>query len=217
MLSIATNIAEIIAELESAAAALQKDLIPAVMNPALYKPHLVTIAAAHCMEAGLSNETTEAFVNTITGEGVLAGMEFTATAENGDGNESDKRTLPELIRDWVDEQKIKTSDKDAYAGGRGRSPGEMQSNEVIAQRVEAIYLNNPDIFIGAGNHSKSGLGEFLSNAGPGGGEGSGLTGLPEERLTELLAAILTAWQETMGARVQDAALAEIDKAFGIKL
>jgi hypothetical protein len=28
---------------------------------------------------------------------------------------------------------------------------------------------------------------------------------------------LNAWQETMGARVQDAALAEIDKAFGIKL
>src|ERR1035441_750896 len=228
MLSIAANISEIIAELESAAATLQRDLIPSVMNPELYLPHLKS--TAHTVLVGLMSEeenpAMEYIEATIMGAAVEFGMYFEASGGIGGGGEPGEPTKEfdtSLIEQWVAEQKEKTEDRDFYkgAGKGGRSThvkGDPIPNDVIADRIIAITNRDPNAFFRDGKHSENGLADFLaSHAGTGSGEGSGLTGLSEERLTELLAAVLNAWQETMGARVQDAALAEIDKAFGIKL
>ncbi len=153
------------------------------------------------------------------------GFVYEMEGQSGMFNAKDGLTASQIdalapgIFEWVATQKDKTSVArpgrpagDFYVGGRGRSPGEMQSNSVIADRIIAI-LKHEDQTPWLESTNTDGLLAFLKEHYPEQlSSSSGLTSLGESRLSELILAVLDAWQEELGMAIQSALIAEVGKA-----
>ena len=147
----------------------------------------------------------DTFVVTAIQRGMEASMsgESAKARELGKGDLSDDENalLYSGILDWVEQEKDKDR-IDTYASG------ERKPSRVIAAKLINILKNNPRYFDQSSNTTPGarGLKAFLTDRGlwklveP--GQGVAEAGLSDARLTELLAAVLEAWHDVVGATAE---------------
>lgn len=215
MIRIESNIDETIAWFEKLEA--EASQIPSlILAPERYRPLLTQTATAVLLgiaENDSERELVPQIVATITALMVTKStLEYTMSAGfSGDATSSDEPaeiSYDDVLK-WVEEKKRKTS-RDTYAGGRGRTAGEMQSNEVIAKRVFNIYRENPDLFSNPGEGSQDGLLSWVASNSEAGS--SGLTSPTEARASELVGAVLDYWSDAMIFRVEADAINALEEA-----
>jgi hypothetical protein len=227
VLSISSNLDQVIAELNATANDLESGLVKAVCNPKIYLADLKS--SARSILDGLTTDGEKAsvpvMVENIIGFVTSGGMSFQMTIGSGEGSIAEIEPgdvdlsrmagLESDIRDWVTAEKEKT-EKDFYKGGRGRAPGEAHSVDKITGRVIATMQHKPQAWFGS--KSSDGLLAHLKEQNPTGlDEALGLTALAPSRITVLVTAVLDFWEQRMGVRIVEVANAEIEKAFAKKL
>jgi hypothetical protein len=235
----------VIAELQAAQAKITAEFNQVVMAPSKYLPFLKSSAHSVLSRFMTDDEkpALAAMVATITGSRITDGMTFEMSGSVGGagGEPPGSGSLDaELVEKWVAEEKEKEASHgsdgqsrgDFYKGStdradrKGRAVGEPMSNKTIADRIVNISKHDKSYFFPKdGKHdSPNSLADYIAKHGGGtggGGEGSGtgqdsgLTGIPEERLVELLTKVLDFWQAKLGARVQGVALEFLDKALRV--
>lgn len=216
------DVEALIAELEAAEKAIQTGNAKAVMQPALYMDEL-RLSASYVLSSIAIDDAERAaiphLVESITGFSALGMMTFemggSAMAGASAQDPADPQKIKDLIAQWVSEKKIKGG-RDFYKGGRGRQAGEAISNEKIAARIAAIInkkLPGHEEFLNSKN--PDGLMAYInSKLGSQENQSSALTSLNDSRLSELLTAVLDAWEALMGARVVEISLQQITQALG---
>ncbi len=228
MFKIKSNLDEVIADLERAQKAIETQLNPTILNPAIYLPLLIETARTTLEIIALPEEhpIIPGLLESIMGAADAGGMIFTMEAGAGGGGGWDfgipggpdkDKTLYDSILEWVADFKDKTFERDTYKGGRGRQPGEWHSNEKIAARIEAILQDKPELFMGSDN--PDGLKAFLDARGSGGdgsedSDKSGLTAESSSRSIALITAVLQSWEDVMGVKLQAVALETITDLIG---
>jgi len=226
MFTIASNLGTVIEELEASKSEIAERL-RALMEPSQWEEQLKEIARD--VLGILAPEGHDTFnpilIDSITYFALDSGFIYemsgtvgTFNPKDGLSNEQIDALAPGILK-WVALYKDKSSMArkghpagDFYVGGRGREAGEMQSNETIANRLIAI-LKHEDQTPWLESTNSDGLLAFLKDNYPGQlGAISGLTSLGESRLSELILAVLDAWQEELGVAIQSALIAEVNKA-----
>lgn len=230
MFNIVSNIEKVIADLSEAKAKIAS--APSrLMRPEAYLPILRSSASTilNSLTLDVEKDAIPAMLATVVGYAEGSGMVFEMSAPTGAGSgmgidpskgltdEQIDAMYPQIM-EWVADYKDKTSERDTYAGGRGRSPGEWQTNEAIAARIAAVLKNDPQPWLrsGATSHgvdNPDGLMAFMRDKHPEVfGKDSGLTALSESRASELILAVLSFWHDQLGAVLNTALIAEVNKA-----
>jgi hypothetical protein len=204
MLKITHNIEQIVSGLEAAEQRLANQLIPAVMKPERYARDLESIAGP-ILASHLGAEAAEEAVSAMLASPLPNGMLFSLTTESEESVDPDD--LLDEIEAWVEAEKNLT-ERDVYKGKTGRSgrsthaAGTPMPAAVIAARLAAIMQQHPGMRF-------TSMMDWISEKRP-----DVFTG----DFGKLMAAqmeVLKAWEVFMGLKLEQNALAEVDKAFGL--